>query len=285
MLGEPIYMDFDVKNLSNVELGVLWDGDYRNEFGRPDSFNVKVINSKGETLQKTQTLGMGGLMGFQKITVGGNFNFRLYLPHWAKIEKTGDYKIEIEKSLIVKKYDRKIENMPNSKNGILVKVTSQINVNPSNYQKMGEVIDEIGEQLIKKDDTAERLVPFIEDERIIKYLIEAIENNHWLMRHLAKFNNDLALNALLSKINDDSEDVRRNVSITLASSVHSKATIYLLKMRNDKFYPIRLDVVHFLGKSKTTESTKILKEMIKDEDKLVSEESIRYLTERGEKLN
>lgn len=282
MLGEPIYMDFDVTNLSEQDLGVLWGGDYRNEFGRPDSFKVEIVNSNGEIIPKLKTFTKGGGLIFRKTVVGENFNFRLYLPHWATIEKIGDYKISVKKKLVVKRYDLKNSNAFDSSNGIPVELTTQIKVVPSNYNKMGEVVDKIGKQLVEGEDTAQKLVPFIKDERIIKYLIAAVEKNHWLMRNLSKFDDDTALNAILSKINNSRDEVRRNVSISLSLSVHPKASNHLLQMRNDKTAAIRLDVVHFLGKTKTTESTRILKEMLNDEDKWVKDESKRYLTERSE---
>lgn len=287
MLGEPVYIDFEVKNLSDVELGVLIGGDYQNEFTKPESFDVKAIDSNGKVVPapKILSMGGGGMSGFQKSPVGKSYNFRLYLPHWATFEKIGKYKIQVEKGLVVKKFnlDITLDDMRNK--GIPVKVNAQIKVVRANFQKMGEIIDETGKQLVAGDYTAERLAPFILDERIIKYLAEAIKKNEWLLRHLAKFNSADALEAIVSRIDDENQEVRRNVSISLALSVHPKAKIYLLQMRDDKFAAIRLDVVHFLGKTRTDESTKILKEMMTDEDKWVKLESIRYLTERGEKSN
>lgn len=284
MLGEPIFIDFDVKNLSDVDLGVLWGGDYRNEFGRPESFDVKVFDADSQLVPKPKTMTFGGLSTFQKSPVGKSYNFRLYLPHWATIESIGDYQIQIDKDLVVKKYSSKdmFVNMPA---GIPVKLTTKINVIATNYEKMGDVIDEIGNKLVEGDDTAERLAPFINDERIIKYLAQAIQKNEWLMRYLAKFNSDEALNAIVSRINDENQEVRRNVSVTLALSVHPKASVYLLKMRKDKYYAIRLDVIHYLGRLKTAESTELLKEMMYDENEINRNEANRYLTERGEKSN
>lgn len=284
MLGEPIYIDFEVKNLSDVDLGVLWGGDYRNEFGRPESFDVKVIDRSGQIVPKPKLYNFGGLSAFQKSPVGKSFNFRLYLPHWATIEKTGEYKIEIEKSLVVRKYvpnNMKFEGSPQTNP---VKLNGELSVVAADDKKMGEIIDQIGKALIEGSDTAERLAPFIKDDRIIKYLAQAIEKNVWLMRHLAKFNDDGALRAIVSRIGDADQEVRRNVSVSLALSVHPQAPDYLLQMRRDKYYAIRLDVIHFLGKTKTAASTKLLREMLRDENKLNSDEAKRYLQERGEKL-
>lgn len=285
MLGEPIYMDFDVKNLSDVDLGILYGGDYRNEFGRPDSFDVRLIDSKGKIVPKPKTINFGGLIGFQKSPVGKSFNFRLYLPHWATLEIPGNYQIHIEKNLVVKKYGSQNNKLFNSTDAISVKLTKPIKVVSSNYQKMGVVVDIIGKQIVEGNNTAEKLVPFINDVRIIKYLALAIKKNQWLIRYLAKFNDDHALNAIVDSIKDKVDEVRRNVSVTLSLSVHPKAEVYLLQMRTDVYYAIRLDVVHYLGKMKTPKSTRLLKEMMNDENEQVGNETKRYLTERGVKLN
>lgn len=287
MLGEPIFIDFEIKNLSDVDLGVLIGGDYQNEFSKPESFNVKAFDSKGKIVPspKIWTMGGGGMSMFQKSPVGKSYNFRMYLPHWATFEKTGKYEIRVEKGLVVKKYDLNITPDDVRNKGVPVKVNAWVKVVKADYKKMGEIIDAIGAQVVARDDTAERLAPFITDVRIIKYLAEAIKKNSWLLYQLAKFNDDRALNAILSRIDDEADQVRRNVSVSLSRSVNPKAQIYLLQMRNDKSWSIRLDVVHFLGKIKTDESTKILREMLTDEHDWVSRESKRYLLERGEKLN
>ncbi|MET0754075.1 MAG: hypothetical protein ABWZ66_11905, partial [Pyrinomonadaceae bacterium] len=71
MLGEPIYIDFEVKNLSDVDLGILIGGDYQNEFTKPESFDVKAIDSNGKIVPapKIWSFGGGGMSMFQKSPV------------------------------------------------------------------------------------------------------------------------------------------------------------------------------------------------------------------------
>ncbi len=286
MLGEPTYMDFEVKNLSVVNLGVMVGGDYRNEYGRPESFEVDFFDSNGVLQPKRQLMTMGGLIGFQKAPVGGSFNVRLYLSHWANIQQPGKYKIVVKRQLTVRKYGSPLDTALSAKGGVQVNITSSINVVASDPEKMGEVVNAIGNKLVAGDETAEHLVPFIDDDRIIKFLTEAIKKNPVLTRHLAKFNDDRALRAIISRIDDKEQEVRRNVSVSLSLSVHPKSKLYLLGMRTDKNVGIRLDVVHYLGKTNTVESTRILKEMANDEDqKWIGSEARRYLKERGELVN
>ncbi len=283
MLGEPTYMDFEIKNLSVVDLGVAVGGDYRNEYGRPESFDVIVVDSQGVALPKSQLMTMGGLMGFQKALIGGSYNIRLYLSHWANVHQVGKYKILVKKELNVRKYGSDSTSALLAKDVVLINIESSITVVSTDYEKMGEVLNSLGERLIARDDTAERLVPFVMDDRIIRYLAEAIKKTPSLIRYLAKFSDDQALNAIVSRISDTDPEVRRNVSVALSLSVNPTSKNYLLKMRTDKNVGIRMDVVHYLGKTKTAESTRILKEMINDEDKQwIGSEARRYLKERGE---
>ncbi len=67
MLGESVYFDFEIENLSEMDLGAVFGGDYRNQFGRPDSFDIKIIDAKGEIIPKPKTMTMGGLIGARKI--------------------------------------------------------------------------------------------------------------------------------------------------------------------------------------------------------------------------
>lgn len=288
MLGEPIYMDFEVKNLSNVDLGILYGGDYRNEFARPDNFNINVFDENGQIIPKPKTMTMGGMIGFQKCLGGGSHNIRLYLPHWGTFERTGRYRIEVKKKLVVKGYELTPISATDLQegSGIPVNLFAQLKVVPADYRKMGTIIDAIGKRVVDRDDTSERLVPFINDARIIKYLALAIRKNQWLIRHLAKFNDDQALDAILSRISDQDREVRRNVSVSLSKSIHPNSKTHLLQMRNDEYFAIRLDVVHYLGKVRTKDSTKILKKMMNDENKdWVGNEAKRYLRERGEKVD
>ena len=43
MLGEPLFLSFEVKNLSTVDLAFANGGDYRNRLGRPLNYQLKAI--------------------------------------------------------------------------------------------------------------------------------------------------------------------------------------------------------------------------------------------------
>ena len=278
-------MDFEVKNLSDVSLGIANGGDYRNSLGRPESFDVKVLDSKGNAVIEPKAgMSFGGLSGFLVCKSGQSINIRLYLPHWAIIEEPGEYQIQIHKSVIARKYDRAYEYFEES--GVPVSVSGKIVVQPFDYKKMGVIVDTIGKKLVEQDETAGQLVPFVTDDRIITYLSQAINKNASLIRSLAKFNDDRALNSILSRLDDKDSEVRRNVSRALVLSVHPRSKSYLLGMRTDTNVGIRLDIVQYLGTINTEASTRILKEMMNDQNQeWIGKEARRFLRERGERID
>lgn len=286
MLGEPTYMDFEVRNLSSVSIGIPSGGDYRNSIGRPESFDVSVVGVDGSPVaqRKLSGMSMGGLVGFLTCAPGKSAKIRLYLPHWVTFEKPGQYLIEVKTRLAVRKAATAHEYYEES--GILVKAAGTVTVEPAEDARMGRVIDTIGKRLLSQDETAAKLVPYIRDIRIVDYLAKAVVKDATLIKCLVDFDDDRALDVILIRVDDRDSEVRRNVSTALSLSVHPRSKSYLLKMRSDTNVGVRLDVVHYLGKTKTAESTTILKEMVNDEDqKWIGAEARRYLKERGESIN
>ena len=55
MLGEPMFIAFEVTNMSDEKLCLGVGGDYRNKFGRPDSFQVSVRTDNGEAVQQPKS--------------------------------------------------------------------------------------------------------------------------------------------------------------------------------------------------------------------------------------
>src|SRR5262249_8320894 len=47
MVGEPVYLSFTVRNLTWSSMRTIQGGDYRNKFGRPESYSVGAINERG----------------------------------------------------------------------------------------------------------------------------------------------------------------------------------------------------------------------------------------------
>jgi hypothetical protein len=285
VLGEPLYLSLEIKNLSDEELGFVNGGDYRNQFGRPDSFLIEVKDSNGLLLPKIDVQNMGGLIGVQRIPVKDKKNIRFLLPHWVNIEKSGDYTITCKKEM--------------QSASIPVNVATQLKVRPVDGLKLGKVIKELGTKTLNESDLesseAVEAMSFINDERVIRYFVAVINklaekpSDRYVpgtaFDALAKFNNDEALQGIVKHIKSDNIGLRRSISLALSRSGHPKAAKYLLKMQNDEAWEIRLDVVHFLGKNKAAWATSILQKMTNDKHEWVRNEARRYLKERGIESN
>lgn len=284
MIGEPIFMDFEVKNLSTHALGILDGGDYRNEFGRPESYDIKIIGPDGAALPKKQLMTFGGGVGYRKCAVGSVLPIRLYLPHWGEPTKPGDYRIFLKKNLVVRKYDQQNRNYLD-RDGVLVEIEEKLKVIADDRRSMRAVVDSIGSALLSGDNSAVKLVPFLNDERIIPYIEGAAINNRSLIRNLSKFTSDRALKIIVRRISDETDEIRHTVAGALSKSIHPKSKGFLISMRKDSYRGVRLTVLHYLATVKTAESTKMIKEMIDDQDQqMVGPEARRYLAERENNL-
>lgn len=298
--NEPLYFSLEVKNLSETPIAFAHGGDNRNEFGRPNSFKVYVVGSDKKVIDKFPTrMNMGGGIGPIKILPNEKQTIRFLLAQWIKFEKPDNYIVFCEKDIAIAKYDKnssisELLKAPSVK----IKVDFQILVKPNNPKEMAQIIDSFGKSIFSpiyfKRSEAFKALRFVNDKLVIKYLVEAVKKDlvndknyeHFrydIFQMLSKFDDKNAFNAIVKKINSPDTEIRRYVSIALSSSPYSKAEKYLLSMQTDSSDPIRLDVVHYLGRKKSKKSTEILKTMINDSSSYVRGEARRYLTERGEK--
>jgi hypothetical protein len=301
MLGEPIRLSFIVRNLSKTDLKFSEGGDNRNRLGRPESYDVRAVRSDGKPVSKPENLfNMGGLVVVVKAPAGGAATRDLFLPHWAPFEATGIYTITCKKTLGFVGSD----GFPGS-GGISVPVETsvQIEVVESNHEKMGEIIKKLGAELLgvdkEKASLASQSIDYINDERVVPYLVKAVEPGDYSMTlsslgSLSKYNTDSAIEGIKKGIRVSPEEIReagnmptaismagtiRSVAANaLAKSKHPEAIPLLLSMREDSYWPVRLTVVHTLGVLRTPEAIAILQVMSKDENEKVSREANRYLS-------
>jgi hypothetical protein len=303
MLGEPIHLSFIVRNLSDTDLIFSEGGDYRNRLGRPESYDVRAVRSDGKPVSKPEIqLSMGGLVGGVKAPAGRAATRDLFLPHWAPFEETGIYTITCRKTL----------NFVGS-GGFLgpggipvpVETSAQIEVVESNHEKMGEIIEKLGAEMLGDDKEKARLalqsLDYINDDRAVPYLVKAINPGDYILtlsslRALSKYNTDSAIEGIKKGMRVSHEEVREAGDMStavsmaetirlaaanaLAESKHPEAIPLLLSMRKDSYAPIRLTVVQTLGVLKTPEAITILQEMSKDENEEVRREADRYLSSK-----
>lgn len=286
MLGEPLFISFEVTNQSGEKLGLAVGGDYRNRFGRPDSFIVSVIGADDKALPQIEVVDLGGMTGWEPIQPGATFTVRLFLAHWAVIERPGSYRIYVTRHMDFKSYGpSETEYLSDAS------ANTEITVVPADENKMGEVINSLGSVMLdisnpQAVDSATALAS-INDKRTITYFAEAIRKFGDLqaaashkgeytiaarsIAALAKYDDDRALDALRSAMDSPSEDTRLNVAFALAESSHKSALDLLLKMQNDHFHSVRLKVAQRLRDVKTKEAQDALRKLAKDGVKEVRE--------------
>ena len=304
MDGEPVFLTFEVRNPSGVDLQIVVGGDYRNRVGRHDSYVLKATSAEGHPVREVDAgPTLGGMVWNEKIPAGGAYRTRLFLQHWVVPERPGTYTVSCAKALNVTEYTGGLPTGIDAPwAGAPVEVKTTLKVVPADDRAMGEVIARLGETLAeavaadgdylansRRASDALTALGHFQDARAIPHLVAVMRRDdprfggmkYGAARALAKYTDDAALDALAAGMYDEDRPTRSAVAGALAESRHPRARALLLSMRRDEYVMVRLTVVHALGKVRTEESTAALREMAADGDEAVRREALRYLGERG----
>jgi hypothetical protein len=299
MLGEPLYISFEVTNLSGGKLCLHIGGDYRNRFGRPDSFTVSVSRDDGSELPQIPVINFGGLAGCALIEAGDTYTVRLFLSDWANIERTGSYRINVKRAMSFSSYD---PSDAKTKYSMRADLNAAFVVVPSDEDRMGGIINSLGSIMLDISDPraseSARALASIQDKRVISYFAEALRKSKdsksdfysWheeriratAIAALATYDDDRAIEALKGAMNSRIDDTRLAVATAFGDSPHNSAIKLLLKMQDDKYWFVRLRVAQGLDKVKTKESLATLQKLLKDEDEHVrgaAKESLKKTTQ------
>ena len=310
MLGEPVYLSFTVRNLSDNDLQSLQGGDYRNRFGRPESYSVAVVDGQGQALPVLDAgPSFGGIMGPQKIPAKGTWTRRLFLPHWATLAAAGDYTVTCKTVLKLSKHTPGKWDHNEKTTDINVEVKTPFKVVPTDQKRMGELIEALGDRMLGSNsdvsDEATRSLGWIDDERVIPFFSKAVATDNYSLRFaaldaLAKFKSDDALQGIKTGLATQASDmrahattdalagqladnIRHSAAIALSRSPNPEATKLLLSLWQDPYYAVRIDVLHALGKMDSADSLELLRKMTNDTNETVRNEAQRYLRLRTAK--
>ena len=279
MLGEPLFLSFEVTNVSGEKLGLQVGGDSRNRFGRPDSFMVSVVGPDGKALPQYDIINMGGLSGWVPIEPGATYTVRLFLEHWATIERPGSYSIYATRKMEFAGY-----TSPAAHYSMVADAKAEFTVVPADENKIGGVINSLGSIMLDASDPraveSATALASIQDKRTISYFAEAVRKFGEFqfaasprgeytiaaraIAALAKYDDDRAIEALRGAMNSPSEETRLNVAFALADSPHKSALKLLLKMQDDYLHSVRLKVAQRLKFVKTPEAQAALQKLLKD---------------------
>ena len=282
MLGEPLFFAVDVTNLSGEKFCLGVGGDYRNRFGRPESFSVSVKDGDGKTLPQFEVINMGGLSGCGVIEPGETYTFRLFLADWAKIERPGSYQIDVARNMAFSSWE---SGARNPKYSIKAHLSAEFTVVPADENKMGGVINALGSLMLDIGDPhaveSATALASIQDKRTISYFAEAlrkfggVEVNDPFARQytivarsivaLGTYDDDRAIEALRDAMNSSWKDTRLNIASVFRDSPHKSAIKLMLEMQNDEYWFVRLRVAQGLKNIKTNEALAALQKLLKDE--------------------
>ena len=289
MLGEPVHVSFIVENRSEQDLQVLVGGDYRNGLGRPESFTVTVQGEGNRHVpQPDAGPGMGGLLGPEKIPAGGNYAFRLFLPHWATFQEIGNYTMVASKILSLRKHSSELWNLMEVGIQVKTEASTKFRVVPLDEAKMGDIIDRFGSAMFSKysseSEEATDALDYIQDERVIPYFVRASETDRYGLKFsallaLSKFDSESAFMALRNGLESEGEinNIYLAAAGALARSPHPEAIPYLLSKRRHPSEGVRIKILHAMGEMQPEKAIPILQEMAHDESESVSAEAQRYL--------
>ncbi len=301
ILGEPTWFTFRVHNHSVKALEVIVGGDYQNEVGRPNSFKITAVGNDGvQVPQPSVRMNRGGTTGPQRLPPNGNYDFKLFMPHWATFEKPGRYVVTCGRKLNVIKAGTFFSSDTNGFH-VEVQTTGNIEILPTNDKVIGANIEALGRQLREgtwdeKERGAQSLAG-MEDQRVIPHFRRVLNTGNYTLMYIAlgsfgRFRSDDALQGLKDGLALAGADVknctttavatvlagnlRLAAAASLARSPHPDAIPFLLKNRNDPSEGVRITILHVLGRMTTPDSLAILQEMTKDKSEIVSKEAKRY---------
>ena len=283
MLGEPLFIAFEVTNLSGEKLCLGVGGDYRNKFGRPDSFKVTVRNANGAELPQIEVSGTGGFIGCGSMESGETYTVRLFLSHWTNIERTGTYQINVKRVLGFSNYEASGSGRRNY--SMQADVNAEFVVVPYDENKMGGIISSLGSIMLDLSDPraaeSAQALASIRDKRVITYFAETLRTladseRDWDFNELgiksraiavlATYDDDRAIQALQEAMDSPSDDTRLNVADALGDSPHKSAMKLLLKMQDDRDADVRRIVAYGLVKNNSRESLAALQKLLKDQN-------------------
>ena len=291
MVGEPVYFNFVIENISakEIEIQITVDHDY--ELRAFDSASGKLMHGVRRTwlcMVFPETI---------KLKPKEKHTIPALLQNWVFLREPGNYLIKIE---LLPSYG---EN--GAKIGLSGSAETTLEIVPLDQGKLGVIIDRLGNAMMaaKNGDLwAANALSVVEDERAIGWFIKALSIKNYdtqnsALKALARFNNDAAYQALKGALDIRTEDtggnnpdwsagsLRSTAAYGLAISPYKKAQPFLLSQRNSVHTEVRSQYVQLLNRSNSDEATATIREMLNDPDIKIVEMVGRILKDREKASN
>jgi hypothetical protein len=240
LLGEPMYFQVVITNISDDNIYVEEGGDYRG--GRPEKFRVLALTEKNDTVDARDWPGVGGggFVVFEKILPRQSRKYELFLTSWVEIQKPGTYKLVASKDFhlalngsIRSENYAQIEIVPKASSATLVVVEDYAGFGvfmEALFKEIRDItnghiieggyywINEGEREMVTKMLTEKiEMIHDINDPRIIPFLAESYRKNKYIsqataIRLLSKFSNEDTAFAVLKLAAQAPEESRCLVS-------------------------------------------------------------------------
>ena len=317
MVGEPTSLVFTVKNLSDQDLYELEPGLWVNGIGangypgRPESCQLTATDPAGAELNVLEYGASRGMTSARNLVAPGKtWSKKMFLPFWFEMDEVGKYTIRCRVKMKIGTFDDPIyATQPKRSADTDVDLTVPLELVPYDDQKMGQLIDSLGQSIVDdrrlfndgSNGSVVEQLSVIEDLRVVKYFVQTVSEldrstRFHSLRVLAKHNSDEALRGIeigLATTGADmrpgsttdevaessAESIRHSAALALSRSPHPKAKTRLLSLLDDSNDAVRLTAVQCLGDQKDPGSLNRLKQMTSDSNEYVRSEAIRYIKE------
>ncbi|MCH2043048.1 MAG: hypothetical protein MK212_02820 [Saprospiraceae bacterium] len=312
-LGEPKYLYFYIQNRSDQTIYVETAGNYRNRLGRYEDYTVKVFDESNQQLNPIDIgFSMGGRVAAIAIDPQSRHRFKLFLPNWVKLEKAGQYRVEVSRAI-----QTGFEHFymgKDVKTAMLNKSAStSFEVLEYDEQQMLDLVNQLGKEAL--DETAENydnqqqaifLLSRMEHPKSVAYLSKITRtslNSGFLQTAIQGLgnhsNNVKAFNALKSILElkpshfDTREEAKtdpeftKNVLYSIQLSTvymigqhqHRDAAKVLHQYHEHEYSSIRLAIMQQIYQLDKELGKEITAKNLQDEEKIVREEAQRLLAE------
>jgi len=235
MVGEPTSLVFTVKNLSDQDLYELEPGLWVNGIGangypgRPESCQLTATDPAGAELNVLEYGASRGMISARNLVAPGKtWSKKMFLPFWFEMDEVGKYTIRCRVKMKIGTFDDPIyATQPKRSADTDVDLTVPLELVPYDDQKMGQLIDSLGQSIV--DDR--RLFNDGSNGSVVEQLFDRSTRYHSL-DVLAKHNSDEALRGIEIGLATTGADMRPGsttdeVAESSAESIRHSAALAL----------------------------------------------------------
>ncbi|MBM3854781.1 MAG: HEAT repeat domain-containing protein, partial [Verrucomicrobia bacterium] len=226
----------------------------------------------------------------------------LFLPHWATFSQAGTYGITCRRLLQVARPTTGREFLKQPTTDVVVEARTELLVLPRNDARLGQLIREHGETMLRAagargGDEAVIALAWIDDARVVPCFRGALKIPSYALKFVAvqvmgRFATDEACEGLQAAMAVSAADfayaadensrelaarIRHAAAGALGRSRHPAAAEFLVAHRRDESEPVRLTVLNAIARLPAPRAVPLLEELARDRSPLVAEAARRHL--------